>query len=1855
MDNQNLIAQLKTIFPEYTWPWAIPALQHDAVLWEKLHDTPFRNILIDKLGRKPILWTPANIAALAMDLNVPQELLTTSQSPTEIPFLLEKAKVLYRDFHAEPHPLRTLSDMGYLAIAILDDFNRTGNWHNTLKNFFAKVDSNLFNQTIKTTFSCLLGWVETPNSFLSPLYQVTETEELCVHVILSNPTTEEDKIKIFSKLIKASELSNQYRFLYEINKSNPSLAKAIAKEMTKVATRHNFPSPANNIPTLSKEIDSLLAKNGIFSIASEKDKAQQYLQHAWDSTRKLTTEIGLRIAQQAVQADQLDLAFSTWENLAPEVRKYKTPKLADFVNELIFKRYLKEAKKVIQDVSQNSSKSTSYTKNTTLAFAKALMHFEEGSLQESYQNAKIVLEDLQNANSKTFYEKYSKENLQKLTHLLLDLGYPYDAYLVSKKTKKYYPNDLVIVETHYKTLAAMNPHTKNPHLQEEAIETAHLAIALAPENIELRRNLAKAYQDAKMWDEANNQWVEILDKQTTPKIDDLRSYALCAWQAGFKEQAIKACQYGLDINPEDGLTSLLLGKIYESDGSQKKAYDYYSQALKYSPDKADVWLEYANSLLRQEKAKEAIAILHRGLNAIPNNLQLKQRLGEIHLESKDYKKAIDFLESVHDSLNQLPVAENNHLKVKNASALGNAYYQTDQYKQAIHTLQEVHKAHPTEPTIAYRYAQALLADNRPKDAIPPLIRVLQTNPKDTTPYLDYAKAQLAAEQDAKEAIKSLEHVLKTNPENNEALALLGDAYLMNKQYKEALTSYKKAMETPLKENPTWLVRLLHGIGKVALQTNDTDTAIVTLKQAKAEDPNNVDVLKTLANAYLKAQLIENASEISQTILRKKPEDVDTHLWYADIAKSMEQTSEAIKVLKRAHEISPDRQDVQIALGKTYFETGNLELARQTFEEIAENSNSTIHSLQIAADHLLELGEENQAIKALSQALKIANEVNAKTQEKIDITINLAKVLQAQNKQKEAIELINEISQDADELPIKLMKVQLLHILGRPQAAIAALEDAMNVYPENPECHYMAAQIYRSQGDLKTALFHVEKAVNLLPGNIKAQTLAAEVNAALLNKTKTKELVISLAKDREKSIDAQISPEYTRDLRYQCLIAEQALEENDDIQAANALTNAMKIDEKHPRVLAIQARLAARRGEIDAGNKLLTEAIEKLGKAEKVSRHKTPVARINDVDRTSNKKASSPLTAEDYFGLAEAALELNQWNISKYLSKEGAHLAPFEPQSHLNVVRFIVENAEIQRISKSLLIETHAPGDSALSHASYEEFESAIEKSRSLLKEQVPHNNNSMEIINQWEMRGEAVFNPSKNIVAKLEQNISNPKLTCSLIQAYRLMGNTQKAAEKAIDFFERDEKLILNTPKYATIVSLGILDINPQQALTITQKAIDIAQNNQQLGTPVLFMLLSKIASKSAKYEIATKAIEKAMETWGDEPNWHAFAADILLSREKAFNKKSGAKSISHQTLTEIIEHREKSIELAPNHVPFQISLAKTYQLAGRLFDAIQLLEDVTQKSPENPDAWIALSKIYQQGNDLDKAIAMCKKAIEIDPTNQSNLTYYANLLVENGDYKAATDVAERLTKTDAQNADAYHLLAKSLIGLNRKDEAIKALERAQHLSPDNVALELEKINLLELTKGKEIAFQALRQLSDKYHDNIEIQTTFAKELVKRNQFHDAIRVIKNAIGLINQQENTTDNVAELHYLLGNLYRRTGQLDHAIHHLSQSLSIDPNNIKTYIEAGKAYQDSKQYQKAIQAFEAAIEITPTAPEPYYYAGLTYKSIKDYLNAENMFRKAAEYAPNDLNIHRQLGAMVAINLVHNRQSFVNASAD
>jgi len=94
--------------------------------------------------------------------------------------------------------------------------------------------------------------------------------------------------------------------------------------------------------------------------------------------------------------------------------------------------------------------------------------------------------------------------------------------------------------------------------------------------------------------------------------------------------------------------------------------------------------------------------------------------------------------------------------------------------------------------------------------------------------------------------------------------------------------------------------------------------------------------------------------------------------------------------------------------------------------------------------------------------------------------------------------------------------------------------------------------------------------------------------------------------------------------------------------------------------------------------------------------------------------------------------------------------------------------------------------------------------------------------------------------------------------------------------------------------------------------------------------------------------------------------------------------------------------------------------------------------------------------------------------------------------------------------------------------------------------------------------------------------------------------------------------------------------------------LSPDYLEPYLELGLARKEQREYKQALEIFEQATTIAPDDPRAPFQAGLALKESKDYKSSETMLRRAVSLAPHDLNIRRQLAAVVALNLVHNPRS-------
>jgi tetratricopeptide (TPR) repeat protein len=328
--------------------------------------------------------------------------------------------------------------------------------------------------------------------------------------------------------------------------------------------------------------------------------------------------------------------------------------------------------------------------------------------------------------------------------------------------------------------------------------------------------------------------------------------------------------------------------------------------------------------------------------------------------------------------------------------------------------------------------------------------------------------------------------------------------------------------------------------------------------------------------------------------------------------------------------------------------------------------------------------------------------------------------------------------------------------------------------------------------------------------------------------------------------------------------------------------------------------------------------------------------------------------------------------------------------------------------------------------------------------------------------------------------------------------------------------------------------------------------------------------------------------------------------------------------------------------------LGQIYLREGSLQKAAKTFEQAAQAAPDMPDAWIWLAQTYRNLGDLEQAAAHAERAVTLATNQIRPLLLRGEIALQANNPRGAQTRAQAALRIQPDDPDALLLLARALNNLDRPEEALETLEKALPLATEVLPLSLERVRLLGRAKGKDAALQALQSLTDHYPEEPRVLALQAETLEASGESEAAIRIAQRALrSQSSEYPISTVEQAQLHFLLGRLLRQSGQLDQAVHHLSETIRLTPDLVDAYLEIGHVHQERRQHNQALNAYRQAIAMAPRDHRPYYMIGQALKESKDYLGAEKMLRRATELAPDDVSIHRLLGAVVALNLVHNRR--------
>lgn len=368
------------------------------------------------------------------------------------------------------------------------------------------------------------------------------------------------------------------------------------------------------------------------------------------------------------------------------------------------------------------------------------------------------------------------------------------------------------------------------------------------------------------------------------------------------------------------------------------------------PAKTSPLLQEAEELLRQGSIAEAKIKIRAELQRNPSSVEGYNLLGIAFSDEKDYANA---LESFQHALKLDPSSTRTH------NNIGNLYFAQEKLDLAEKEFAAVLRQESGNRDANYSLGLILMTKNLPTQAIPHFQRV---HPQDSATRFNLTSAYLRSGRTA-EGLKLAAEISSQGKDDVKLHFTLGVMLASEKQYRPAQLELEKADAL----QPETL-EILSALGQAYLRSGDYAKAELMLNRAVKLKPDSPETLYLLAQVYQKQNRSVDALDLLVRAHKLAPENTDIIFLLARVSMSQNYYEDAIPLLESGVKLAPQRADLHAALGESYFKTEKTEKAIAEFQELI-NLEPTAQSYAFMGISYRRLGRFDKAREYFEAGLK----------------------------------------------------------------------------------------------------------------------------------------------------------------------------------------------------------------------------------------------------------------------------------------------------------------------------------------------------------------------------------------------------------------------------------------------------------------------------------------------------------------------------------------------------------------------------------------------------------------------------------------------------------------------------------------------------------------------------------------------------------------------------------------------------------------------------------------------------------------------------------------------------------------------
>lgn len=314
-------------------------------------------------------------------------------------------------------------------------------------------------------------------------------------------------------------------------------------------------------------------------------------------------------------------------------------------------------------------------------------------------------------------------------------------------------------------------------------------------------------------------------------------------------------------------------------------------------------------------------------------------------------------------------------------------------------------------------------------------------------------------------------------------------------------------------------------GLKAFIDNDENTAFVKLKQAVADDTDNIDAYLKLGDLFRKKGQYERAIRIHKELILRH--DIDPSL-VSQVRQSLaidyinsKKYELALWVLEKLSKDSDYKLWAQERILEVYDKTGRWEKAFDTLKSLSKvkNQPSSLAAYKLLmGNNFYDEGEFHKARVAYKDALHFDDKF-------ADAYIMIAESYLAEDRKQDAAEFYKKL---ANKIPSEVYRVsdkmeQTLFEMGKFSDVKDIYERILETEPGNVEVLKSLAGIAEKRGDVTGAIDYLSTAASVSPGDGQVTARLLELYIQNNRKNKTHELLQSIKQNLQSDTHRYVCP------------------------------------------------------------------------------------------------------------------------------------------------------------------------------------------------------------------------------------------------------------------------------------------------------------------------------------------------------------------------------------------------------------------------------------------------------------------------------------------------------------------------------------------------------------------------------------------------------------------------------------------------------------------------------------------------------------------------------------------------------------